>query len=219
MTSLIQYALGLREPDEVPMIQKEIHRGILDVLRRTGCFVQCINADVPDNGTRIEFAAQGGIQRAKFIRRGDTTLYRVSFGVLNQTGQSDAFAQVGQLLFFGASFAPGEQLQLYAVPRPPAMTDDGDLIEDEQWGGIPEEFQDAVELYIKSKLASRSSDSTSQQGLAFLAQYVGQDGRGGRCADIRSEMNRMTGPTIGPAQLLYTPTRRRQIALTSAVIT
>lgn len=215
----IQYALGLREPDEVPMIHREIHRGILDVLRRTGCFFQCINAEVPDDKSRIEFAAGGGIMRAAYILRGGQTMHRVTFDVLSY-GAPDSFAQLGQILFFTVSFNPGEQLQLYAVPRVPAMTDDADLLEDEQWGGIPEEFQDAVELYACSKLGSRSTDGSSQLGAKYLMEYTGQDGRSGRIADIKRQVNTTTGRMIGPAQLLYTPTRQsRRSYFTQAYVT
>jgi hypothetical protein len=196
MRTNIRYALGLREPEEQAYIDSEIHRGILDVLRRTGCFVQCIIADVPDDSSRIEFAAGGGVMRVNHIVRGNQVLDRTIFPPL-----PGCFAQSGQILFFADSFAVGEQLQLYAVPRPPKMSADTQTLEDEQYGGIPEEFQDAVELYACAKLASRVDDGTSQMGTGYWVLYVGPDGNGGRIGEIRRQINRMTGMTLGPARL------------------
>jgi hypothetical protein len=118
---------------------------------------------------------------------------------------SGVFAQIGQMVLFPDAFGVGEQAQLYAVPRPPAMTDDADRIEDEQWGGIPPDFQDAVELYACSKLASRSDDQTSGMGGTYWMNYVGQDGHSGRIAEIRKMVNRTTGQTLGQATLVYRP--------------
>ena len=215
MKNNIRYAIGLREPEEQPMIEAEIHRGIIDVLRRTSCFVQCIIADVPDDKQRIEFAAQGGIQKALSVVRGSQVLDRSTFPPFPGT-----FAQIGQILYFADSFDVGEQLQLYAVPRPPAMpsgtSGDTNLLEDEQWGGIPEEFQDAVELYACAKLASRMDDGTSQNGNNYWILYVGQDGQSGRIREIKQQINRMSGMTLGPAKL-RTGQWQRTVATVGAV--
>ena len=200
MQKNIAYAIGLREPEEQPMIQQAIHQGILDVLRRTSCFVQCIIADVPDDKSRIEFASAGGIQKALHIIRGNVVMDRVIFPPYSGT-----FSQAGQILFFADTFAPGEQLHLYAVPRPPAMDSDDDRIEEEQWGGIPEEFQDAVELYACARLSSRADDSTSGYGNSYWVWYLGQDGNSGRIGEIKRQVNRMSGMTLGPARLRTAP--------------
>lgn len=207
MKERIRYALGLREPEEQAVIDKEIHLAILDLLRRTSCSVQCIDADVPDDKSRIEFAAPGTVMKALYILRGGRRLERVEYDALLRGAVG--FAQTGQILHFSSPFDVGETLQIYAVPRPPAMTADTDLLEDEQWGGIPEEFQDAVELCACARLASRSDDGTSAMGSQYLVQYVGQDGRSGRAADIRMQMNRMSGATLGQAQLMYELGRSR----------
>jgi hypothetical protein len=196
MKNNIRYAIGLREPEEQPYIEQAIHQGIIDVLRRTSCFVQCIIADVPDDKSRIEFAAPGGVSKVLHILRGNIVLDRTTYPPL-----PGCFAQAGQILFFADAFGVGEQLQMYAVPRPPAMTADTDKLEDEQWGGIPEEFQDAVENYACAKLASRSDDQTSQMGATYWIMYVGQDGMGGRISEIKRQINRMSGMTLGPARI------------------
>lgn len=212
MRSNIRYALGMREPDEQAMIDQAIYQGVLDVLRRTSCFISCVDADVPDDSSRIEFAAAGPVMKALHVMRGGQRMMRVSYAML-LGGASPAFTQIGQILIFSAVFAPGEQLQLYAVVRPPEMTADTDAFEDEQWGGIPEEFQDAVELNACARLASRADDGTSQMGGSYWVQYVGPDGRSGRVSDIRRQMNLATGHTLGPAQLL---TDRRGLAYSSS---
>lgn len=200
MKTNIRYAVGMREPEEQAMIEQAIYDGILDVLRRTSCFVQCIIADVPDNKSRIEFAAAGGVMKALHILRGSYVMSRSTFPPL-----PGCFAQAGQILFFSDQFAVGEQLQLYAVPRPTKMSDDAQALENETYGGIPEEFQDAVELYACARLGSRSDDSTSGMGANYWAMYVGQDGMSGRISEIKRQVNRMSGMTLGPARLKLSP--------------
>lgn len=202
MKEAIRYALGLREPEEQALIDTQIHLGIIDVLRRTSCFVQCIDADLPDGKTRFELGPTIG--KIVHLYRGGERQERVGLEALPRYG-SGVYAQLGQIVFFNDPFAVGEGLQLYVVPRPPAMTADTDAIEDEQWGGVVPEYQDAIELFSCSKLGSRSDDSTSGMGQAYWQQYVGQDGRGGRIAEIRRMVNRATGQTLGQAQMAYRP--------------
>lgn len=201
MKEAIRYSLGMREPEEQSEIEKQIHLGICDLLRRTSCYVQCIDADLPDGMTRFELGPSIG--KVIYLYRGNVLYNRVVPAALPSYGTGPVFAQISQMLLFNQAFQAGEQAQLYAVPRPPAMTDDADAIEDEQWGGIPPEFQDGVELYACAKLGSRSDDSTSGMGGAYWQTYVGQDGRGGRAAEIRRMVNRQTGQTLGQATLEY----------------
>ena len=204
METNIRYALGLREPDEQPMILAAIQAGVRDLLRRTSCFQQCIDADLPDGATRFELGPS--IIKIVHIFRGGTRRERVGFHVL--PAHAGCYAQTGQIIHWNEPFEVGESVQLYAVPRPDftdaAWTDDS-LLEDEQWGGIAPEFQDAVELYACSLLASRSDDSTSSMGQSYWVQYVGQDGHGGRCAEIRRETNMLTGMTLGGAEVSFRP--------------
>lgn len=197
----IRFALGLNEPEEVPIIDQKIHEGILDVLRRTGCTVLCFDADTPDNSSRLELG--GAIMRVQHVVRNDVRLERVSYPSLGR--YMNAYSQVGNVLIFSESFDPTEKLQLYAVPRPAAPTQPTDVIESATFGGIPHEFQDAVQLYALAELGNLANDETSQRGGSYKIMYEGQSSREGRLAEIRRQVNKMSGNTIGKAQLDYVP--------------
>ena len=194
----IRFGLGLREPEELPIIDQKINDGIKDVLRRTGCTVQCFDADPPDDG-RLTLSTS--IMRVQHIVRNSKRLDRVTYESLSRYPQ--AYSQVGNIIIFGTPFSTSERLQIYAVPRPNDLLDPDDALENETFGGIPEEFQDAVELYAMSELADLTSDETSQRGGTYKVQYEGQDGRTGRLAEIRREINKMSGLTLGRAHLDY----------------
>jgi hypothetical protein len=197
----IRYGLGLNEPEEVPIIDQKIHDGINDVLRRTGCTVLCFDADTPDNSARLELG--GAIMRVQHVTRNEVRLERVSFPSLDR--YTNAYAQVGNVLIFSEAFSPTEKLQLYAVPRAAKMTNPTDTLETPGFGGIPEEFQDAVQLYALAELGNLANDEASQRGGTYRVMYEGQSGREGRLAEIRRLVNKMSGTTIGPATLDYCP--------------
>ena len=197
----IRYGLGLMEPEELPIVDSKINEGVLDVLRRTGCSVLCFDADTPE-ADRLQL---GPIMRALHVVRNGVTLERVTFPSLSRYPK--AYSQVGDILIFGTPFAADEKLQIYGVPRPSPLVLPDDSLSDENFGGIPNEFQDAVELYAMSELADLASDASTNRGANYRIQYEGQEGRSGRLAEIRREVNKMSGLTLGKAQLDYQVTR------------
>ena len=71
----VRYALGLNEPEELPIIDQKINDGVRDVLRRTGCTVLCFDATTPDNENRVTLAP--GIMRVMHVTRNGVRLDRV----------------------------------------------------------------------------------------------------------------------------------------------
>ena len=194
----IRFGLGLREPEELPIIDQKIHDGIMDVLRRTGCTILCFDATTPDDSNRVKL---GAIMRVMHVTRNGVRLEQVTYQQLGR--YYNAFTHVGDALIFSAAFAPDEKLQIWGVPRPSKPSNPDDALEDEQFGGIKPEFQDAVELYAMAELADLASDETSGRGGSYRVQYEGQEGRTGRLAEIRREVNKMGGLTLGKARLDY----------------
>lgn len=195
----VRFGTGLREPEELPIVDQKINEGVKDVLRRTGCSVLCYDADTPE-ADRLQL---GPIMRVLHVVRNGTRLERVTYPALGRYPQ--AYSQVGDILIFGTAFSADEKLQIYGVPRPSPLADPDDQIENEEFGGIPPEFQDAVELYAMSELADLSSDQSTNRGANYRIQYEGQEGRSGRLAEIRREVNKMSGLTLGQATLDYRP--------------
>ena len=195
----IQYGLGLREPEELPIITQKINDGVRDVLRRTGCTVLCFDATTPDNSSKVKLSSS--IMRVIHVARNDVRLEQTSYPQLIR--YPAGYAHVGDMLIFGTAFHADDRLQIYGVPRPTKLSADGDALENEIFGGIKEEFQDAVELYAMSELADLAGDETSQRGGTYRIQYEGQTGREGRLAEIRRQVNKMGGLTLGKARLEY----------------
>ena len=197
----VRYAVGMYEPEELPIVDQKINEGILDVLRRTGCSVICFDADTPE-ADRLQL---GPIMRALHVVRNGVRLERVAFPSLSRYPQG--YSQVGDILIFGTAFAADEKLQIYGIPRPPPLSSPDDRLEDENFGGIQVEFQDAVELYAMAELADLASDQSTNRGANYRIQYEGQEGRSGRLAEIRREVNKMSGLTLGKATLDYRVTQ------------
>jgi hypothetical protein len=89
--------------------------------------------------------------------------------------------------------------------RPLKMALDTDSPGDEQYGAIPDEFQDAIELYALWKCADYGDDNSSQMGERYRFQYEGQDGRGGRLAQIRAAVNRRGTSRVAPRRVSLRP--------------
>lgn len=193
----VRYALGLNEPEELPIIDQKINDGVRDVLRRTGCTVLCFDATTPDNENRVTLAP--GIMRVMHVTRNGARLDRVPY----ESIRPGAFAQVGDVLIFYTAFSPDEKLQIWGVPGPTKLAQPTDALEQPAFGGIKVEWQDAVQLYALAELAGLSNDETSGRGGNYRMQYEGQTGREGRLAEIRRQVNKMSGVTVGRAQLEY----------------
>jgi hypothetical protein len=81
-------------------------------------------------------------------------------------------------------------VQTWAVLKPDKMDEDTDSVGDEVYGAIPEEYQDAIVLYALWKCADYSDDASSQMSERYRTLYEGQNGNGGRLAQIRMSINK-----------------------------
>ena len=88
--------------------------------------------------------------------------------------------------------APSETgtYQVWAVLRPSPMDSDSADLGAEAYGAIPDEFQDAVELYANWHASDYSHETNSQRGERYRVLYEGQDGRGGRIFQIKQMVNK-----------------------------
>jgi hypothetical protein len=60
----------------------------------------------------------------------------------------------------------------------------------EAFGAIPDEYHDAIVSYALWKAADYADDGSSQMGERYRLLYEGQDGRGGRIAQIKTLINK-----------------------------
>jgi hypothetical protein len=197
--------LGLQDTasfDETGLIDTQLHLGTIDLLARTKCVVRyqhlCAKAGydryiLPHEILAIVEVDYGHVPKA----RRDESSYCPSFTLF----RSDVLRVQPMPTYDG-------DIHIWAVLRPEKMTVDTDSPGDEQFGCIPDEFQDAIVTYALWKCADYADDSGSGQGERYRIQYEGQDGRQGRLLQIRSQVNRR-----GTARA---PKRRVHLSGTSA---
>jgi hypothetical protein len=186
ITGRVQAWLGLQsidDFDELPLIHDMIYRGTIDVLSRTRCVVRCIHLNTTADVTEYLLSQtilslvdvdDGATRRARRDDKtnGTFTLIRSDVLHLNPAPSEDGV------------------LDVWAVPLPQKMAADTDQLGAEAFGAIPEDFQDAVELYTLWRASDYSDNAGSRKGELYRAQYEGPDGRGGRLAQIRTLVNK-----------------------------
>jgi hypothetical protein len=177
--------IGLQEIedyDEGTMVDDLIYEGTIDLLARTRCTVRCVHLKTTaDVGTYVldkSILALADMEdgASRRLRRDETgagfTLVRSDILRVQPTPSEDG------------------ELDVWAVIRPQRMTADGDSPSSEQFGAIPDEYHDAIFLYACWKAASYADDESATQGERYRALYEGQDGRGGKLAEVKKLVNK-----------------------------
>jgi hypothetical protein len=197
--------LGLQDItayDETQLVEDKLYQGTLDLLSRTRCVVRCVELNVTadqddyilDHGILSLVDVEDGARRR--LRR-DEQGATIDIGVILGSGPAEQIESVygftlirSDLLRLVPTPSEDGQVQVWAVLRPQQMVDDTDSPGMEQFGAIPDEFHDAIVDYALWKLADYSDDGNTQNGEYYRVLYEGQDGRGGRLAQVRVAVNR-----------------------------
>jgi hypothetical protein len=227
MVTRIKYQLGLQDAvfDETTRINQEIYRGTLDMLSRTRCVARCVNLRttagqdtyILDHGilalVDVEDGARTRARRDQATADGwpYATVVIPSGGSVVDPGYRTFTLIRSDVLRVAPVPTEDGSVQVWAVVRPQKMDSDDDDLGTEQFGAIPDEYQDAVELYALWKCAAYANEQVSTYGERFRIQYEGQDGRTGRLFQIRQSVNRR-GTSRAPSRrisvaLSYTPDR------------
>ena len=220
ITDRVQMWLGMQQLDdynEIPLIQDMIYRGTIDLLARTRCVARCVHLHTQANVgvytldhsiLALVDVDNGDIPR----RRRDQTTYMS--GVVGTVVYPPGYVASGPFSFtmirsdlLRVNPTPSEngELDVWAVLRPQKMDEDTDSPGDAAYGAIPEEFQDAIELYALWKTADYSDDASSQNGERYRIQYEGPDGRGGKLAQIRTLANKRGTSRSAPRNVRIRP--------------
>jgi len=204
MVGRVQQFLGLQQIDaynEVPLVQDLLYRGTIDLLARTRCVVRCVHLHT-----------QAGV---------DT--YTLDHSILSLVDVDDgATRRARRDQTSGPSFTlirsdilrlnpPPDDgvVDVWAVLRPGKMDSDDDSPGDENFGAIPEEFQDAIELYTLWRAADYTDNNVSQDGERYRMLYEGQDGKGGRLREIRQLVNKRGTARAAGRRTTLTPLATR----------
>jgi hypothetical protein len=217
ITSQVQSWLGLQNIaalDETPLIQHAIWRGTIDLLTRTRCVARCVDlhylAGVDtytlDHGILSLVDVDNGATRR--ARRDETGYVSSGYwgtvvyppGYWDTTEQNPTFTLIRSdvLQIKPVPDADGI-LDVWAVLRPSQMVDDTNDLSDEDYGAIPEEYQDAIVLYTLWQMADYADNDKARKGELYRQQYEGPDGMSGRIRQIKMLVNKR-GTARAPAR-------------------
>lgn len=205
ITGRVQQWLGLQQIDaynEVPLIQDLLYRGVIDLLARTRCVARCVHLHTQANVNT--YTLDHSILALVDVDDGATPRYRRD----QASGPSYTLIRSDILRFNPAPTVAGV-VDVWAVLRPQKMALDTDSPGDENYGAIPEEFQDALELYTLWRAADYSDDGSSQVGERYRVLYEGSDGTGGRLREIRRMVNKRGTARAAPRRASLTPVADR----------
>jgi len=207
--------LGLQDIssyDESQMIEDKLHQGTIDLLARTRCVVRCV--DLRTRADQDEYTLDHSILALVDMENGGYRRYRrdqaevyAEYGAIQPAayyGPAQPVSPASGFVLIRADVlrivpTPSEDglVQVWGVLRPQQMTDDSDSPGDENYGAIPEEWHDAIVGYAMWKLADYADDGGTQNGEYYRVLYEGEDGRGGRLAQIRIAVHKR-GTARGP---------------------
>ena len=186
MADQVKNWLGLQDIsayDETVLVNDLIYRGTIDLLSRTRCVVRCVHLNTTAN------------QGVYTLDHSIITLVDVDDGATRRnrrdqtTGPGFTLIGADVLRINPAPGANGE-LDVWAVMLPAQMVSDTDSPGMEAFGAIPEEYQDAIVTYALWKASDYSDDQSGAYGERYRVLYEGQDGRGGRLAQVRTAVNK-----------------------------
>ena len=178
--------LGLQDIpsyDEKDIVEDALYRGTLDLLTRTRLIVRCVELTT--------FADKGEYVLDQHL----LTLVDVEDGYRRRLRRDEScdygFVLIrADLLRIVPTPSEDGQVQVYAVTKPAKMDSDDDSPSDAMFGSIPEEFHDAIVTFALWRCADYADDTTTQNGEYYRTLYEGQDGRGGRLAQIKVLVNK-----------------------------
>lgn len=205
----VQKKLGLDTTvsgSEESLVDSWLNAGIVDVLMRTRCNVNCADMtftagtwkytlptsalSVLDMNVTSATDGQGNsIQRttpAEILRmrnQSTSTGTRVTWYALNGN----------DLLMVYPTPAATDTLEIFYVPRPTAMSATGNDPSTETYGGVPSEYHHAIELYALGQGGEYTDHAPSQFGARFKAEYQAW------LVDIRRAARRKGGRNAGRA--------------------
>src|SRR4030095_540611 len=171
------FTLGLQEIvdfDESELIDRLLHQGTIDLLARTKCTARCLDLRV-----------KAGVDEYK-LDHAVLALIDVDDGMLprarrDQTSYSPSFTLIrSDMLRLQPGPSEDGLIQSWAVMRPDPMVEDDDSPSSDKFGGIPDEYQDAILMYALWKGAEYANDQASVQGERYRVAYEGQDSISGR---------------------------------------
>ena len=196
---------SINATDDATAINRELNRGVRDILRRTHCYVE---SETFTPGANENYTLDTTVLEVidMYFTNATLSLDRVTVAEIHRlrravTGTSSSqprrYAWQNPLVLF--EYAPGasDTLTVVNVPAPTAMSAAGNDPATATYGGIPVDYHWLIARYAMRFLASFDDDASSAQGSRYWEEYMSG------IADMRRELSRKGGArpmkaTLGP---------------------
>lgn len=190
--------------DELILMQRWINRGIRDVLVKTRCYLD--EGDMALTIGYTEYRIDSSILAVDSMHgTSDGQTYRLKDLDMNEldaylisnpsAGPASYYAIRGSFMRIAPAPSSAETLRFFYVPKPAEITADGTTAADSTdlanvtYGGIPEEYHDAVEAFVTWKAAAYDDKGGGFfRGHAFAPGSAYMDLYQGRIKEIRKEL-------------------------------
>lgn len=172
----------IEDYDETTLVNDLIYQGVVDVLARTRCTVRCVHLKTKaDVGT---YLLDHAIMSLVDVEDGHSQRLR-------RDEETAGFTLIrSDLLRIQPTPSADGEVDVWAVMRPTRMDEDTDSPTEDQYGGIPDEFHDAIFYYACWQAASYADDESGSQGERYRTHYEGQNGDGGWIQRIKRMVNK-----------------------------
>ncbi len=177
-----------------------INRGVVDLLRKTRCFVDVATmyltagtGDYTFDTSILEILSFDITPASRAVGIG---LERVSLDEIIQDRRNSVVSMCpykysvsgSNLISFYPTPAAADTATIYYIPRPTSLSGTANDPSATAYGGIPEEYHDAIEYYAFYRAASYDDDDGGSQNWWKMYQ--------GRFREIRREIQRMGGTKL-----------------------
>lgn len=200
--------------DELTLMQRWANRGVRDVLIRTLCYTDlgdmALQANITDYRIDTSILAIKNIHIKSAVDSSQTSpIEVVDFQTVDEYLDANPAASDPTMVAFYDTLmrvAPtpsgANTMRYYYVPKPQPMTDDSHDPSTVTYGGVPEEYHEAILYYMLWKGAEYDDKQAALSPKDYRTAYEGLLG------DTRKQSRRKSGRGLNRARVGY-PTRSR----------
>lgn len=183
MRTNVAGALGLDPTADASRLTGWANDAVVDMLKRTHVYIAKETLTMAANQGDYELDASiiaiddiyltSGGSNFRVRRLATTDLINLRlFSVTSAPIQMYAISGANMLMVYPTPLQ-ADTLSIYYVPKPTAMSADGDDPSTAALGGIPTEFHEGLEMYMMWKAADAFDDSSSSNGETYRRWYLG----------------------------------------------
>lgn len=196
--------------EELTLMEEWAQKAVVDVLLRTHCYVEIgdmnLTAGVSEYRTDADILA---VLNDRITSASDKRHFQVVSlaEIIDYQNANDAYATSstgasfvafeGNLMVVYPAAASGDTVRYFYIPRPTNMTSDADDPATAAFGGIPEEYHDAILYYMLWQGAEYDDKRAALTPGDYFKIYEGL------CASYRKMHRRKAGRGLRPARVGY----------------